>query len=267
MTIDVYYPIVHYNSSRGYIMRKKFMEKYNLDIHNPMLPFNNAYCFPFEYRGKDTTLLDRRHYLFSNETFCESECLLKNINYTTDRAHCLCKIKTQFNQIHFYKQLLPPFPVKIGKTNIIISKCFFLLSIWDNIANNIGFWLICVLAIAQVIVFFVFFFKGIVELLPILYHHMQKVKKQLHIQIREHLHNSKSIIIEDRNLYDIIKSLKEKNTNDQLVSRNFNPALIQSISFNKAINFDQNNNMYLMFIELVKQKSLFIRAFCSNLKF
>ena len=75
-----------------------FLTNQDIDIFNSSDEFYTDICYHFESpNGKDVPLADRIHSFYPNVTLCESNCVIKGVNYTSMESICECKFTSIIN--------------------------------------------------------------------------------------------------------------------------------------------------------------------------
>ena len=121
-------------------------------------------CHPDEENGADLTLYDRRNDYNKKRIICEANCNLKNYNFTTKKAVCDCKVKTEFNFYEIVKfdknKLFDLFKNFKKISNIEIVLCYKLLLKKNSFIYNIGSYIISGCILINIIFSIVFCTKG-----------------------------------------------------------------------------------------------------------
>ena len=77
---DISYPIINYDLTKAYVFNSL-----NVDIFNKNDSFFNDICFKY-----DLSLKARREQIYTENSFCERNCIYSNINFTNSKVNCIC---------------------------------------------------------------------------------------------------------------------------------------------------------------------------------
>ena len=166
---DNYIKITHNISEFSEINIKSAINfaKQGIDVFNASDNFFNDLCHPFDDKEiKDIIINDRRNDIYQNATFCQIGCNYSGIDYELTSVNCLCNssfIQDDLNNITVddkgLKELLNFKKIKnIIKDNLFISNlnviyCHNLLFGSKRLKTNIGFYLLLLILISQIIIF------------------------------------------------------------------------------------------------------------------
>ena len=158
--------------------------------HDPSSDYYNDECSKYKTEnGIDMTIYDRKNdYNINNLSLCEANCTFIGYNSSTSKAECQCKTKSYFLSIDDLSQdnLLNKLDNEEKKTNLILMKCYNLISSEESIKSNTGFYLIGIIIILFIIVMILFCIKGYNSL-------ENKIDEIIHIKFKKN-EKSKSII-------------------------------------------------------------------------
>ena len=158
--------------------------------HDPSSDYYNDECSKYKTEnGIDMTIYDRKNdYNINNLSLCEANCTFIGYNSSTSKAECQCKTKSYFLSIDDLSQdnLLNKLDNEEKKTNLILMKCFNLISSEESIKSNTGFYLIGIIIILFIIIMILFCIKGYNSL-------ENKIDEVIHIKFKKN-EKSKSII-------------------------------------------------------------------------
>ena len=150
------------------------IDEKNLFKYDQSSDFYNDICFPYtnEYKS-DVILKDRRNeYINNNMSLCEDNCEYKGYDTTKKNIKCNCDVKIKFEFIIDIEintdKLLAKFKDLKQTTNIFVVKCYKLLFSEEGIKYNIGSYLILAMILFNIILVFLFKFKGYKELCDII---------------------------------------------------------------------------------------------------
>ena len=145
------------------------IDENNLFKYDPNSGYYNDKCYTYTTKnGTDITLYDRKNeYNDNNMSLCENNCTFNKYNNETKKAECNCSIKTELSSTIWEeitnnkKDLLNNF-FDIQKTaNIDIIKCYRNLFVKEGIINNIGFYILSIIILFNLIGLILFWTKGI----------------------------------------------------------------------------------------------------------
>ena len=142
-----------------------------IDVFNEKDEFFNDICYPFNNNDKtDIVLNNRREDIFQNFTFCQEGCSYNGINYNSITAYCICdtpnlqEISPEHNK-NIKNNKISLSDIKSFFLNNILNynviMCYKLLLKFDNLKNNYGFISMSGLMSLQIILLFIFLFKGL----------------------------------------------------------------------------------------------------------
>ena len=161
INIDISYPLTDIDLTKG-----EFYYNKGIDIYNVSDPFYNDVCFSYAENGTDITLKKRRELIYENISFCEDNCYYEGINYTVSKVLCSCYNKTSFDNPIISKSLVnnqhfTDLPI----TTFEIAKCYNEIFNWNNVKDNIGFWLYGSVETVSLIIVIIGFLKEISKLM------------------------------------------------------------------------------------------------------
>ena len=135
----------------------------------------------------------RKEFINNNMSLCESECDYKGYDYETKNSKCECEIKNEisiFNIKIDTERLYNKF-AGLTSSNIDIIKCYYLLFEKENIAYNIGFYVILIIIIIFCIGAIFFIFKGynlLVKKIDIIIKINHLLNNSSKLKIKKHMH-------------------------------------------------------------------------------
>ena len=141
---DISYPIINYDLTNAYEFNSL-----NVDIFNKNDPFFNDICFKY-----DLSLEERREQIYTENVFCERNCIYSNINFTNSKVNCNCSdyiANKEFSSLPF--------------STFYIIKCYRTYSEWSNLNNNIAFWYLGFCELISIVVIIIVKFKEITHLM------------------------------------------------------------------------------------------------------
>lgn len=114
-----------------------------IDVYNSSDPFFNDVCFPYTSEdGTDVTLDDRRKNYYQNVSFCEAGCSYNGVDLNSQEANCTCEVKTNFIDDILDNPLTGDFLEMLNDANFEVLTCAKQVFNINNIATNIGGWII-----------------------------------------------------------------------------------------------------------------------------
>ena len=135
-----------------------------VDVFNINDKFFNDICYPYSNNQTDLILKDRVEDIYQNFSLCDNDCEYNQINLTTMKINCECKVKTEIST----EIKEPQFTVVVKSTfedsNINVIKCYKLVFNFSNKKSNIGFFIFCVFIISQIPFLIHFFIFGLKEM-------------------------------------------------------------------------------------------------------
>jgi hypothetical protein len=152
-----------------------FLTNQDIDIFNISTEFYNDICYHFESpNGKDVPLADRIHSFYPNVTLCESNCVIKGVNYTSMESICECKftsiIKNDFiGDNVLLSNTIGEIADLLSSSNLIVLKCYKNVFKKEYILKGTGGFIILTIAILEIILILVFIFYDMVNIRKYLY--------------------------------------------------------------------------------------------------
>ena len=112
------------------------------DLFNSSDPFFNDICIPYDTdNNTDIPLKDRRIDMLQNVSLCDTGCSYKSFNSITYEVKCECNVKTELSFIEKEPNKSNIFKTLLVSTNIMIVRCYNLITILNNYQYNIGFYI------------------------------------------------------------------------------------------------------------------------------
>ena len=68
---------------------------------------SSTICYRYSSDGKDILIQDRREYIYGNTSLCESGCIYKSINYTSNTVNCECNFNFSSDKIPSLHRRIP----------------------------------------------------------------------------------------------------------------------------------------------------------------
>ena len=161
INIDISYPLSDIELTKG-----EFFIKQGIDIYNISDPFYNDVCFIYAENGTDFTLNQRRELIYENISFCEENCNYEGIDYNISKVLCSCYEKSSFDNTITNKPLVNNQQFsKLPITTLEIAKCYKEIFNWNNVKDNIGFWLYGSVETVSLIIVIIGFLKEISKIM------------------------------------------------------------------------------------------------------
>ena len=260
-TIMVYYSI-NKNASIDLDLLKYYKDL-NIDVLNSKDTFFNDICYPYSESGDDIVLGDRRNDIYQNYSLCDEGCKYDNIDYENMVISCKCKIKENITTEIMPLNYEEFEEVSLIDSNIGVIVCYQLVFSFKGKLNNIGFWLLTIFFIGNMVPLICYFYHGIKPIMEYIFYEMVQygyLKKNHKMFFEEKSgtkiskKNKKNVIKKDtiknkikkknKNISNPIKNSRIKRTKNTINKKNKNGVLIRDkkiINNNKNINFSQDN--------------------------
>ena len=147
------------------IKSAKSLSVQGIDVFNASDNFFNDLCHKYDNNlGKDAIIDDRRKDIYQNATFCQVGCSYSGMDYELMTANCLCNsriiqditqnvtedIRDKSTNLNF-KTLTKSFLSNLKGSNIKVIFCYNLVFDFQRLLKNIGFYIMFVMFIAQII--------------------------------------------------------------------------------------------------------------------
>ena len=150
----------------------KSLSNQGIDVFNPNDGFFNDFCHKFDNSdGKDIIIKDRRNDYFQNVTFCQNGCTFSGMNYKLTAANCLCdsssiqgesiieNYKEEQSENLNFKNIAKSFISNLLDFNIDVIFCYNLIFDFQRLVKNIGFYIMFIMLILQIIFLSIFLIK------------------------------------------------------------------------------------------------------------
>lgn len=161
INIDISYPLSDIDLTKG-----EFLINQGIDIYNISDPFYNDVCFIYAENGTDFTLNQRRELIYENISFCEENCNYEGIDYNISKVLCSCYEKSSFDNTITNKPLVNNQQFsQLPITTLEIAKCYKDILNWNNVKDNIGFWLYGSVETVSLIIVIIGFLKEISKIM------------------------------------------------------------------------------------------------------
>ena len=169
------------NNSLLNISMLSYYSDLGIDILDINDSFFNDICYPFSNSNSDIILKDRVTDIYQNFSLCDNNCDYDKIDIQNMTITCTCSIKTEIST-----KVDPPVFVNIlmdtfKYSSFGVIKCFNLVFSFKNKIQNIGFVILFIYLIINVILFIYYFISGINSIKIFIYKEMQKYNFILNI--------------------------------------------------------------------------------------
>ena len=156
-----------------------FYEEDGYDIYNKTDIFYIDQCAPAQDKGNDITLIDRLKYYYPNVSICNEGCDYNKIDFETQRFICDCNANLSENIykenevdgkeyiIEGRKETYSEYFLSL--INYKIFKCFHLFLAFKSFYSNAGFYVSFTTLVICLVLFFIFWTKGMKDLRIMLY--------------------------------------------------------------------------------------------------
>ena len=147
--------------------------KQGIDVFNVNDSFFNDLCQKYDNKdGVDIIIDDRRSDVYQNITFCQDGCTYNGVDYELRAANCQCDSSylqnnakseesgesTEKEKVDF-KSITKSFISSLLDFNIDVIFCYNLVFDLDILKKNIGFFLMLILNLLQIICLIIFLIK------------------------------------------------------------------------------------------------------------
>ena len=167
--IDVSVPIRNLNLSNFHYITYFIEQGY--DIYNKNSTFYNNICSKAYYNANDIIITDRKKEIFPNNVIlCKSDCTYKSVNVDDKRIVCECNLNANSKKEEVDNNFLNEkednnfINYLLNKINYKIFKCGYLLFSFNNLVENISFYLIVGTFIVLIFFQFKFAFFGLSQI-------------------------------------------------------------------------------------------------------
>ena len=145
-----------------------------IDVFNSSSEFFNDLCYEYDnIDGKDITMNDRRTDVYQNVSFCKEGCTYVGVDYDLKVASCICDaavLQSEGNNTNnndnqaqsnsnTFESLVESFIKNWLDFNIDVVKCYNLIFNPRILKQNIGFFVMTALLVAQMVFLVIFFIK------------------------------------------------------------------------------------------------------------
>ena len=147
--------------------------------YNPLSDYYKDVCFTYTSEsGTDISLKDRKNEFFNkNMSLCEQNCDYKEYYSDTKKVSCECEVKIKIpliSEIVINKDILKNKFVDIKKLmNLNVMKCYNVLFTSKGLTSNIGFYIILIIILINIVLLLIFLIKGY----KYLYNKIYKIKE------------------------------------------------------------------------------------------
>ena len=261
---DIEIKINYYIKNNSLLNISKISHYSNLgiDILNIKHSFFNDICYPFSNTNSDLILKDRVTDIYQNFSLCDNNCDYDKIDIQNMTIACTCSVKTEINI-----KVEPPVFGEIVKdtfkdSNFGVIKCSQLVFSFKNKSHNIGFIILSIYIIINILLFTYYFIRGIRSIKIFIFKEIEKynftlivaqpIKRQSKLLNKKNSlyssHNSKNILSSNKTLLFLNKSNKKnsllKNNIDDKNSKNQinNIMIINKINNKNILKVNKHNS-------------------------
>ena len=223
ININISVPIRDLNLSK-FNYAKIFSEQ-GYDIYDAKSDFYNDICTPAYIEKNDIILKDRKNEIYPNNiTLCKENCKYIRVDLEDKSIICECNlnINKNYNSSKKIDFLIEEdkdtfFSYFLDNINYKIFKCYKLLLVFDNLKNNLAFYIILIIFFIIIKVNLYLFIQGISYLRTIMFKQIPSEK-------------------------EIIKEIKRKKTNNHLLTKGRNKMNPIKRKNEKSISLNLNNH-------------------------
>ena len=222
----------------------KFNEDRNYDIYNRTDPFYIDRCSPVSDEGNDIILSDRLKYYYPNVSICNDGCVYQNVDFYRQRFVCNCNANLtekvyKFSDGKFFEVIDENDETFseyfLSLINYKIFLCYKLFFEFKNFYSNAGFYISFITLMVCLILFFIFWIRGVNEIRIIMYQNIPTKAKLIEI-IKHQKEKNKN-----KNIYNTENDI---NCNNNINNIDFKDIKNPNINISKKVILLNNNNEY-----------------------
>ena len=168
----------------NYYKALDFHEESGYDIYNITDLFYMDYCAPAHDEENDITLEDRMKYYYPNVSLCNEGCLYKQVDFDKQRFVCHCSANLTETNLVNYEQLKQKneedqtyIEYFLSLINYRIICCYKLFFEFKSFYSNVGFYISMTTSLLCLVLFFVFWIKGLKYIRIIMYNNIPTIDK------------------------------------------------------------------------------------------
>ena len=154
------------------------MISYYSDLGIDLFDINDSFfkdiCYPFSISDSDIILKDRVSDLYQNYSLCDTGCEYDEIDIVNMSVTCTCKIKTEINTKVSEPALSKMVELTFKNSNFDVITCYKLVFNFKNKIHNIGFLIISIFIILNIICFILNFCSGFKSIVMFVIKEMEK---------------------------------------------------------------------------------------------
>ena len=218
-------------------MASYYSEK-GIDIYNSKDSFFNDICYSYSEGSSDIILRDRVLDIYQNYSLCDNDCTYEKIDVESMSVTCSCEAKLNINTEISEPVFGEIIEDSFKNSNFGVIFCYKLVFSLDYKLKNSGFILFLILVIIHIILFLMYFLKGINPIITYVHKEMEKYNyitklffppKKIKILKTKIIEGSKT---QFTNTYDV---LKEKGDKNAMVLNSLNQSKDSGINFNPKL--------------------------------
>ena len=169
----------------NYYKAIEFYELDGYDIYNKTDNFYLDYCTPAQDDGNDITLEDRIKYYYPNVSICNEGCSYQMIDYNKKRFICNCNANLSEGIYEYYNEEENASEEEdqtyveyfLSLINYKIVTCYNLFFEFKNFYSNAGFYISLTTSLVCLVLFFIFWVKGLKHIRIIMYKNIPTLPK------------------------------------------------------------------------------------------
>ena len=219
---------------------------------------SSTICYRYSSDGKDILIQDRREYIYGNTSLCESGCIYKSINYTSNTVNCECNFNFSSDKIPSLN-----FTEESPSThNIFTMQCSSNTFKWTNLSSNPGFWTSSVMIVGQVAMVGMFIKNGLSALTL-----LAKPTKKEDICVSALF--KKNSIINEKDFHQVITGETDPSSGREILRKNSSAGELVKINNdiiipNQEVLIDDNNDSRILFFKTLSKDHFLFKPFCGR---
>jgi hypothetical protein len=258
----------------NYYKAVDFYEEGGYDIYNLADLFYLDYCAPAHDEENDITLEDRAKYYYPNISICNEGCLYKQIDYDKQRFICHCNANlSDIENVNIEKLVIENDEEQtyleyfLSLINYRIIICYNLFFEFKSFYSNAGFYISITISLFCLILFIVFWTKGMQNVKLIMYNNvptLEKLKELLRKQRRKNKFNSNNNSFEDFDVNNNDENRSGNNVTSDFKIENKTSKQVIATRENSPQNSNNNTYHFVPRVNDTNYKSLFLQDFDSG---
>ncbi len=232
----------------------KNIQKLGYDVFDEESPIYNDKCISLSVNGNDMIIEDRKDDVYNFINPCLKDCNYRNFDEINNLIYCICKLKFENSNIND----------DINKENLLIStykkinlrpiSCYKLLSKFENLKKNYGFYIFNFFILIHIISFYSLIKYEFVQLKSKMFN-TDNHKKNLNLnQNNLFIHHNNNTLNSGNSFRKLVKRKKKKK-----IEKKIDFIKLNKYSFHKAINEDKRS-FTLIFLDILTDKLLILKA-------